>query len=328
MRHGLCVGKTRKPFVIPPVTQPIGLSILAGQRSLCKPLVRKLQQIDQDEMVSMSELLIKLKVRMVLVLALGLSWLAAINVPSIAYAAHNDKLASRKPFQLKVTVDELPQLSRNEIDTGSQNKAGSSRTEGNSFIGEIALPSSIDDPGSIPQIGFVPPATRQSNSYVPQESNDGAEAPPNREQNASAPPQDSDDANGSMQEYGVDWSSWVSKLADRWFFALTKMESQSGLQFHTIRPALIHFTCYPNGQIANMYVKQSSGVPLYDQMQMEALLKIVPLHSFPRGTQRASFTLVQGWESHPRRPGEEDFQPGSFGKGTPMEIVKQWMNWR
>jgi hypothetical protein len=63
-------------------------------------------------------------------------------------------------------------------------------------------------------------------------------------------------------------------------------------------------------------------------MQIQALANILPLHRFPKGTRRTSFTLVQGWESHPRRPGEEDFKPGSFGKDTPMEVVQQWVKWR
>lgn len=130
----------------------------------------------------------------------------------------------------------------------------------------------------------------------------------------------------SMIEYGVDWSRWVSVLADRWFYNLKRLEDQSGLQFHTQRPCLIKFTCYPNGAIADIVLKQSSGVPVYDQLQAQALLQCQPVQPFPQGTQRTSFTLVQGWESHPRRHGEQDYRPGSFGQGFPVEIVKQWMN--
>lgn len=134
-----------------------------------------------------------------------------------------------------------------------------------------------------------------------------------------------DEEQSSMNEYGVDWSRWVGELADRWFFNLKKLEEQSGLQFHTAQACLIKFTCYPNGQISDISLKQSSGIPLYDRLQAQALLQTVPVSPFPPGTQRNSFTLVQGWESHPRKHGEHDYRPGSYGKGFPMEIVKQWI---
>lgn len=259
------------------------------------------------------------------VLAVLLLLVLNIGQPLGAFAAHNEKIASKRPFQLKVSVDELPQLSRDEVGVDSRNTSPVSKKSSSPLVGEIELPGNIDELGSSQQIGFAPPVTGLPKLETPQPTNeDGALY----KQDALAPKEDADGGNGSMREFGVDWSSWVSKLADRWFFALTKMEQQSGLQFHTVRPALIHFTCYANGQIDNIYVKQSSGVPIYDQMQMQALLRIMPLHPFPRGTQRTTFTLVQGWESHPRQPGEEDFCPGSFGKATPMEIVRQWMSWR
>jgi TonB C terminal len=128
-----------------------------------------------------------------------------------------------------------------------------------------------------------------------------------------------------LQEYAVDWSGWIAKLADRWYFVLRMNEDVVGNQYVTARPALIQFTCYNNGQIGNMFLKQSSGDINYDRLQMIALMQVAPLPAFPQGTNRSSITLVQGWESHIKQAGEQDFVPGSFGKSFPMEKVKQWI---
>ncbi len=128
-----------------------------------------------------------------------------------------------------------------------------------------------------------------------------------------------------MQEYAVDWSGWIARLADRWYYVLRMSEEVVGNEFITARPALIQFTCYSNGQIGNMMLKQTSGNPAYDRLQMIALMQAAPLPAFPQGTHRTSITLVQGWESHIKQAGEQDFVPGSFGKGFPMEKVKQWI---
>ena len=128
-----------------------------------------------------------------------------------------------------------------------------------------------------------------------------------------------------LQEYAVDWSGWIARLADRWYYVLRMNEEVVGDQFITARPALIQFTCYSNGQIGNMILKQTSGNTAYDRLQMIALMQAAPLPAFPQGTHRTSITLVQGWESHIKQAGEQDFVPGSFGKGFPMEKVKQWI---
>jgi len=130
---------------------------------------------------------------------------------------------------------------------------------------------------------------------------------------------------GSLAEYNVDWSSWMSVMADRWFYLLRTTEYAAGIQFHSPRPALIQFTCYADGSIGNILLKQSSGVQAYDRMQIQSLTQIAPLPPFPKGTRHTSVTLVQGWESHPKQAGEEDFQPGSFGKGFPQEKVSKWI---
>lgn len=127
------------------------------------------------------------------------------------------------------------------------------------------------------------------------------------------------------REYNVDWSSWISKFADRWYFVLKQYEMAQNAQFVTVRPALFQFTCYTNGTVANVVLKQSSGNVAYDRLQVIALMQAMPAPPFPVGTHRQSITLVQGWESHVRKPGENDFTPGSFGRGFPMEKVKEWV---
>jgi hypothetical protein len=125
----------------------------------------------------------------------------------------------------------------------------------------------------------------------------------------------------SHGESGVDWSKWVSQLADRWFLNLKNLEFRSAKVFRTARPALIRFTCYRNGTIGGVWLRQSCGVPEYDKMQIEALRRCTPLPAFPEGSVRMSYTLLQGWECHPREAGETDFKPGSFGKDFPVEHV-------
>ncbi len=231
-----------------------------------------------------------------------------------------------KPFQLKAIMDEMPQLSRDGLDRGPcrDSTKGRDATAGEDPIAAVPLTGSVEELGEFPGGAAVPPSPKQDYEASPPANNgrDGQTPDTTSQQ------QQADEPNGSMLEYGVDWATWVSKLADKWFFALKKLEDQSGLQFHTVRPALVHFTVFANGQISNVYLKQSCGIPLYDQLQVQALAQIMPIHKFPKGTKRDHFTLVQGWEAHPRRPGEEDFRPGSFGHDTPMEVVKQWMNLR
>ncbi len=129
-------------------------------------------------------------------------------------------------------------------------------------------------------------------------------------------------AGGKPIEYGVDWSHWISQLADHWYTNLKKLENRSGYEFTTNGPASIQFTCYPNGQIDGIQLQRSCGVNLYDKMQMEALMHIRPLPPFPPGSKRTYLTLTEGWESHMRRSGEQDFQPGSYGRSFPVEWVR------
>ncbi len=128
-----------------------------------------------------------------------------------------------------------------------------------------------------------------------------------------------------LREYNVDWASWIAKLADRWYFVLRSFEQAGGMQFVTQGPALFQFTCYENGTIGNIIMKQSSGNPIYDRLQVLALMQAMPIPPFPNGTHRQTITLVQGWESHLRQAGETEYIPGSFGKGFPMEKVREWV---
>lgn len=124
--------------------------------------------------------------------------------------------------------------------------------------------------------------------------------------------------------YLVNWSPWISHLATRWFTNLKLAEQACGLSFETARPALIQFTCYADGHIGDLVLKQSSGIPLYDRMQAIALLEAAPLPAFPAGTERRTMTLVQGWESRRRSPTTRDFEPTAFAAKFPQESIDRW----
>jgi hypothetical protein len=196
--------------------------------------------------------------------------------------------ANNDRFHLQATYTSGSQLSRTEIDKSSLG------------MGSLAAPRQ-------PQRGAALIAT----------------APPRQ---ATPPNQLQDDEPGAfMNEYNVDWSHWVSSEADKWFYILRSAETGLGIRFDCPRPALIQFTCYADGTIGNIILRQSSGVPVYDHLQIEALRATMPTAPFPPGTVRRSITLIQGWESHKKRDGENDFQPGSFGKDFPAERVRQWL---
>lgn len=139
---------------------------------------------------------------------------------------------------------------------------------------------------------------------------------------------DEERPNSYLQEYQVDWAPWVANLATRWYQNLRGTEELFGLCFQTPKPALIQFTCYADGHIGNVILKQSSGVIAYDKIQIVSLAHVQPLPPFPRGTQRKSITLLQGWESHCKKPGEEDFQPWNFATKYPREKVTRWTQGR
>ncbi len=63
---------------------------------------------------------------------------------------------------------------------------------------------------------------------------------------------------------------------------------------------------------------------MYDELQIASLMQVAPLAPFPKGTAKNSITLVQGWESHRKRPGESDFQANQFAAKYGMEKVSRW----
>lgn len=133
-----------------------------------------------------------------------------------------------------------------------------------------------------------------------------------------------DKPNSYLEEYNVNWAPWIAAMANTWYGNLRYHEKSYGIQFHTARPALIQFTCYADGHIGNVVLRQSSGIPVYDELQMAALMQVAPLAPFPKGTAKNSITLVQGWESHRKRPGESDFEPSQFANRYQMERVSRW----
>lgn len=200
--------------------------------------------------------------------------------------------ATKQQFQLSAQESEHPQLGRDEVNPNA--------------LVKMAQPKAVG-----PSISFGAPA-----QYA---------TPAAR---AAAPPPALDEPGAFLKEKNVDWSHWVSRFADRWYYVLRQLEDGADVQFVTQRPAQFQFTCYSNGQIANLTIKQSSGNVIYDHIQVLALMQTVPLPAFPPGTMRTSITLVEGWESHVKRPGEQNYTPGSFGQSFPMEKVMQWMTAR
>lgn len=212
-----------------------------------------------------------------------------------------------KKFQLEASMMAKPQLSRSEIDP--------------SAMGSTSMPPRAAV-APVPPSATAPPDGNAAGRLAALAAQARFAALQAQAQTQSV---SEDDRPGAfMKEYNVDWSRWVGIVADRWFYVLRSAEYGMGVQFRTERPALIQFTCYADGSIGNIALKQSSGVPAYDRLQIAALLHAMPTPPFPPGTHRKSITLIQGWESHLRQPGEDDFQPGSFGKDFPLERVRKW----
>jgi hypothetical protein len=221
-------------------------------------------------------------------------------------------------FSLQASVSERPRLTRDQVDPAAVGAKTSAPTP---FGGATVTPvdialitAPINIPAAIPTTALKSGVSQKPVTKASTASSSGLKA-------AAA-------AGGPDDLYSVDWSVWVTNLADRWFFNLKQLETLYRQDFHSPRAAQIRFTCYPNGTIGNISLEQSSGIPSYDQLQIQSLVQTMPLAPFPPGTQRKSVTLVQGWESHPRRLGEQDFRPGSFGRGFPQEKVNKWNSLR
>jgi len=135
-----------------------------------------------------------------------------------------------------------------------------------------------------------------------------------------------DRPNSYLDEYQVNWAPWMQHLAGEWHGILKEAEGCLNAQFQTARPALIQFTCYADGRIGNVVLRQSSGVPVYDRLQIAALMEAAPLPPFPQGTAKRQITLMQGWESHIQQPGEADFDARNYVSRFPQEKVKRWVS--
>ena len=206
--------------------------------------------------------------------------------------------AAQKKFQLSAQMSDRPQLSRTEVDAGAI--------------------------GGVPSLSKPPAAA--AISYLGQSQPPRFTTPPPRAA-ATTPPRNQpiDAAHASLIEKNVDWSGWVSREADRWYYLLRTYENGLNAQFVTERAALFEFTCYDDGRMSNVVLRQSSGNVIYDHLQMLALMQTAPLQQFPAGSKCQSITLILGWESHIKQPGEEDYVPGSFGKNFPTEKVREWV---
>jgi hypothetical protein len=232
-------------------------------------------------------------------LSIKLTWtslslaLASLCLACLPLAAQETALPDT--FELNARIDERPQLTREDL-APQDNSSMSLSGHANQNMSEL-LP--------------MPDVTPDTRMPFPLQAE--------TEQPA---------AQMAMAEYGVDWSAWISRLADLWFFNLKKLTDRSEYEFHITTPTRLEFTCWPNGRITDISIKRSSGVPLYDQLQIEAL-KHTKSPAFPAGTQKPSKTLVLGWDSHPRKAAnEQTYRPGSFDPGVSLEKIKQWIYWR
>src|SRR5262249_19655749 len=122
-----------------------------------------------------------------------------------------------------------------------------------------------------------------------------------------------------LKEYDVAWEPWRHKLNKRWLDQLQKLETASSYYFVTPEDAHVVFTCSSDGKISNVYLNGSCGVGPYDQLQIQALINSMPVPPFPKGTQRTTITLSEGWGSHPN---EKNFNDVSRKLGK--ERVRKW----
>ena len=206
-------------------------------------------------------------------------------------------------FSLQVSKEELRLLNQ-QASQGASGGVNANGGPGNPY--SIAAVPILPQSAALPTAPAMAPAMRQ------------APIDPSKLRSMQAVPEK---PNSYLTEYNVAWAPWIAALASVWYNNLRFHEASYGAQFHTLRPALIQFTCYADGHIGNVVLRQSSGIPVYDQLQVVALLQAAPLAPFPKGTAKSNITLVQGWESHRKRPGESDFQPFNFAGRYPQEKV-------
>lgn len=227
------------------------------------------------------------------------------GVPGRASSEQLTGVPEGSSFKLSAEVTCQPQLSRSELDGA---------------MASFSSPPQERAPAAPPQ---APPTRQPTLPAAPRTATKVASV----EATANRGLQD-EFKRIKLQETNVDWSGWISNLADKWYYVLRMQEEATGLQFVTVRPALLQFTCFADGRVDNIALCQSSGNPIYDHLQMLALMQTAPLPPFPAGTQRTAITLVQGWESHVKEPGMNDYVPGSFGRNFPTEKVREWVTAR
>ncbi|HND08592.1 MAG TPA: TonB C-terminal domain-containing protein [Candidatus Obscuribacter sp.] len=236
--------------------------------------------------------------RYTIIARLGALLVLAASLPTAVWA-QEAAVKRPVPFKLNAQVNHNPQLSRDAGDMLLSHLSPVNPQESSGLL-----------PSGTPAQTKAPTATGFS---------------PNSQLSARIAAESQQSPQAYLSEYDVDWSGWISQMAARWHYNLRRLEAQSNICFVTERPALIQFTCASNGQVGNFSLKQSSGIYAYDQLQMLALSQVTPLPPFPKGTRCATITLVQGWESHAKKPGENGFDPRAFGRRFPMEKVQQWV---
>jgi TonB family protein len=97
-----------------------------------------------------------------------------------------------------------------------------------------------------------------------------------------------------FQEYYVDWSLWMDEVGSRWSAVFNSAYNRG--KFHADGLAFVQFTCKADGSITEVSLEKSSGDPMCDRSQIEALVNCMPLPAFPVGSAKKSVTMMYVWE--------------------------------
>jgi TonB family protein len=98
----------------------------------------------------------------------------------------------------------------------------------------------------------------------------------------------------SFQEYYVDWSHWMTDIANRWTLVFNAGYSSGNL--NPTDTAEVQFTCTKDGTISNIVMLSSSGDPECDRNHILALQAISPLPQFPAGCKKKNLTFLYVWD--------------------------------
>ncbi len=126
-----------------------------------------------------------------------------------------------------------------------------------------------------------------------------------------------------QQEFYVDWSAWMSEVAQRWETAADLRQMRQENVTSGTGAAFIEFTCRRDGSVDHVSILQSSGESRFDQQHLEALSQCVPLPPFPPGSRRQSVTLLYVWAERPASCASEKRQPRAVGSESPLETVSR-----